>query len=175
MALTLERHDTPPDGPIVGTAHAHWRDEADAQSLAMALAQAPGIQSGRMVLTGDLGAGKTTFVRHLLRSLGVTGTIKSPTYAVLEPHQAAAELGGFDILHFDCYRFQDPQEWEDAGFRDQWDGPGLKLCEWPQRVPGLSDSADWHIDIQASGAQSREVRIQALTALGVSWLDHLQS
>jgi tRNA threonylcarbamoyladenosine biosynthesis protein TsaE len=173
MALTLERHDTPPNGPIVGTAH--WRTEADAQAMAAALSQAPGIASGRIVLTGDLGAGKTTFVRHLLRGLGVTGPIKSPTYAVLEPHLAHAAQGGFDILHFDCYRFQDPQEWEDAGFREQWDGPGLKLCEWPQRVPGLCESADWHIDIQTDPSQGREVRIQALTALGASWMNHLQA
>ena len=153
----------------------HWRNESDAQELARHLAGLPGIDSGRIALLGELGAGKTTFVRHLLRSLGVSGPIKSPTYAVLEPHQADATHGDFAILHFDCYRFADPQEWEDAGFRELWDGPGLKLCEWPQRVPGLAESADWQIHIQALDASQREVRILAHTPLGVSWLSSAQS
>jgi hypothetical protein len=80
-------------------------------------------------LHGDLGAGKTTLVRHLLRALGVQGRVKSPTYAVVEPH----EVPGLAIWHFDFYRFTDPREWEDAGFRDVFASPGLKLAEWPRK------------------------------------------
>jgi tRNA threonylcarbamoyladenosine biosynthesis protein TsaE len=84
-------------------------------------------------LYGDLGAGKTTFVRHLLHALGVTGRIKSPTYAVVEPYSVAAG----EVWHFDFYRFSDPREWEDAGFRDIFASVGLKLCEWPQNAAGV--------------------------------------
>ncbi len=77
-----------------------------------------------------MGAGKTTLVRHLLQALGVTGRIKSPTYAVVEPY----ELPGLNIWHFDFYRFADPREWEDAGFRDIFASPGLKLSEWPEKA-----------------------------------------
>ena len=79
-----------------------------------------------VTLEGDLGAGKTTFTRHLLQALGVQGRIKSPTYAVMESYDV-----GWPVAHFDFYRFSDPQEWEDAGFRDVFASPGLKVCEWP--------------------------------------------
>jgi tRNA threonylcarbamoyladenosine biosynthesis protein TsaE len=89
----------------------------------------PPLRNAFIELHGDLGAGKTTLVRHLLRALGVQGRIKSPTYAVVEPHEAP----GLAIWHFDFYRFTDPREWEDAGFRDMFASPGLKLAEWPKR------------------------------------------
>ena len=120
-------------------------------------------------LHGDLGAGKTTFVRHLLRALGVQGRIKSPTYAVVEPYElpAGAEPGRPRLAwHFDFYRFTDPREWEDAGFRDIFAGPGLKLAEWPGHVAAVLPQADLAIHIATQADESRQVRLQAATALG---------
>ena len=110
-----------------------WPDEAAAQASAERLARAllP-VPDAVVELHGPLGAGKTTFVRHLLQSLGVTGRIKSPSYAVLESYELPAGL----VSHFDFYRFGDPREWEDAGFRDVFSAPGLKLCEWPEKAAG---------------------------------------
>ena len=88
-------------------------------------------------LHGPLGAGKTTFTRHLLHALGVRGAIKSPTYALLESYRADAVHGGFAVAHFDFYRFDDPNEWEDAGFREVFAEAGLKLVEWPEKAAAL--------------------------------------
>ena len=117
-----------------------------------------------------MGAGKTTLVRHLLRAAGVSGRIKSPTYAVVEPHQAVTESGVWPIWHFDFYRFNDPQEWEDAGFRDIFGGPGLKLMEWPDKVAGQLPPPDWVIALEAQDENQRRVRIHAATAKGQAWL-----
>jgi tRNA threonylcarbamoyladenosine biosynthesis protein TsaE len=113
-------------------------------------------------LHGELGAGKTTLVRHLLQAMGVQGRIKSPTYAVVEPY----ELPGLHIWHFDFYRFVDPSEWEDAGFRDVFASPGLKLCEWPQKAAGFMPSPDLDIHLDVAPDDSRHVSLQARSALG---------
>jgi tRNA threonylcarbamoyladenosine biosynthesis protein TsaE len=120
-----------------------WSDEAATVAFAQRLALCPAIANATLTLAGDLGAGKTTFVRHLLRALGVTGRIKSPTYAVVEPHRAeAGPHGPLNAWHFDFYRFGDPREWEDAGFRELFASPGLKLVEWPERAAGLMTAVD---------------------------------
>ena len=113
-------------------------------------------------LRGDLGAGKTTLVRHLLRALGVRERIKSPTYAVVEPHEAA----GLPIWHFDFFRFSDPREWEDAGLRDIFAGPGLKLVEWPENAGALLPLADLVVRIEVQADDSRHVTLKAQTPLG---------
>lgn len=118
-------------------------------------------------LQGDLGAGKTTFVRHLLRALGITGRIKSPTYAVVEPHEAP---DGLAIFHFDFYRFSDPREWEDAGFRDIFAGPGIKLAEWPENAAGRIPLADLAIKIEAMTDDTRTVTLRANTPRGTRLL-----
>ena len=104
-----------------------WPNEDATHAFAEALAARPGLTNAFIELRGDLGAGKTTFVRHLLGALGVQGRIKSPTYAVVEPYELAS---GLNIWHFDFYRFNDPDEWEEAGFRELFASPGLKLAEW---------------------------------------------
>ena len=152
-----------------------WHDEGECQAMAARLAQVmqPGLSTGgslTLELHGTLGAGKTTFTRHLLRALGVQGRIKSPSYAVVEPHEAP----GIAIHHFDFYRFNDPQEWEDAGFRELFGGPGLKLVEWPDKAAGLLPVADLqlHIDVMAQegldedAAPARQVRWVAGTPAG---------
>lgn len=131
-------------------------------AYAAELAAHPSIGNAFIELHGDLGAGKTTFVRHLLRAMGVQERIKSPTYTVMEPHEAR----GMAIYHFDFYRFNDPREWEDAGFRDVFAGPGLKLAEWPEKAAGLLPTADLVMRIEADPDDVRHVELKAQTPLG---------
>ena len=151
-----------------------WSNEAATQAFAALLAQSlstwPGGRDARIELRGQLGAGKTTLVRHLLRAIGVQGRIKSPTYAVVEPHQASTDKGLWPIWHFDFYRFSDPQEWEDAGFRDIFAGPGLKLMEWPDKVAGQLPPPDWVIQLEVTNDEARHVCILAQTERGQQWL-----
>ena len=144
-----------------------WGPEADTEAFARQLAASADLGNAFIELHGDLGAGKTTLVRHLLRALGVTGRIKSPTYAVVEPHETPA---GLSISHFDFYRFNDPREWEDAGFRDLFAAPGLKLAEWPDKAAGLLPVADWEVRIDALDDGARRVQVRAPTALGARLL-----
>ncbi|HYF17201.1 MAG TPA: tRNA (adenosine(37)-N6)-threonylcarbamoyltransferase complex ATPase subunit type 1 TsaE [Ramlibacter sp.] len=139
-----------------------WATEADTQAFAARLAARPQLADAYVELHGDLGAGKTTFVRHLLRALGVAGRIKSPTYAVVEPHEGPA----FPIWHFDFYRFDDPREWEDAGFRDLFDSPGLKLAEWPEKAAALLPLPDLSLHIALQDDGLRSVSVHAGTPRG---------
>ncbi len=159
------RHD-----PIVETRSFSWPDEAACAAFAQQL-PLPALRNAFITLHGPLGAGKTTFVRHLLRALGVAGRIKSPTYAVLEPHQA----GDLAISHFDFYRFTDAREWLDAGFRDVFAAPGLKLAEWPENAAGVLPTADLALHIAPADDGSRRVRAQASTAVGAALLQGLCS
>ena len=126
-------------------------------------------------LHGDLGAGKTTFVRHLLRALGVAGRIKSPTYAVVEPHEAPAtpHTPALAIWHFDFYRFTDPREWEDAGFRDVFASPGLKLLEWADHARAVLPTPDLALALQTQADDSRAATLSAHTPHGQALLDAL--
>ena len=151
--------------PIVKTLH--WCDESATQAFAARLAAQAMLCQALIELRGDLGAGKTTLVRHLLRALGVEGRIKSPTYAVVEPY----ELSRFNAWHFDFYRFQDPREAADAGFRDIFASPGLKLVEWPEKAAGSLPSADLVIEIEVLDDESRQVRLHAQTATGLALLE----
>lgn len=139
-----------------------WRSEDDTRAFAARLAGHPALAGAFIELHGDLGAGKTTLVRHLLRALGVQGRIKSPTYTVVEPYETA----GFPVWHFDFYRFNDPREWEDAGFRDIFAAPGLKLAEWPEKAQALLPAADLVIRLEAQPDETRQVTLKAQTARG---------
>jgi tRNA threonylcarbamoyladenosine biosynthesis protein TsaE len=152
--------------PILETRTVSWLDEAQCAASARALATVPGVRSACIELHGNLGAGKTTFARHLLGALGAQGRVKSPTYAIMEPYA----LPGFDAWHFDFYRFNDPQEFEDAGFREVFSSPGLKLVEWPDKAAGLLPEADMILAIDFAHDDQRRVSFTAQTALGLSLL-----
>ncbi|MDD2729800.1 tRNA (adenosine(37)-N6)-threonylcarbamoyltransferase complex ATPase subunit type 1 TsaE [Malikia sp.] len=150
--------------------------EDDTTALAAALALSPALANATLTLHGDLGAGKTTFVRHLLRALGVSGRIKSPTYAVVEPHRAPpapAWPTGLAVSHFDFYRFGDPREWEDAGFREVFADPGLKLVEWPEKARGLMPAPDLGIELAPQADESRLVTLKAHSQSGLKLLEAL--
>ncbi len=156
----------PLHAPIVETRTLHWTDESACSDFALRLARRPELANAYLALHGPLGAGKTTLVRHLLRALGVHGRIKSPTYTVLEPY----ELPGCQISHFDFYRFEDPREWLDAGFREPFSQPGLKLAEWPEKAAGMLPPPDLDITIEPLDDDRRRVLLAAGTALGAALL-----
>jgi tRNA threonylcarbamoyladenosine biosynthesis protein TsaE len=130
------------------------------ESVRAAIAQRGHAFHGLQVqLVGDLGAGKTTLVRATLRGLGHTGRVRSPTYTlvesyVLEPRQGEqGELGELALYHFDLYRFTDPAEWADAGFREYFDSGAVCLVEWPQRAGRLLGVPDlvFSLDLDSDG------------------------
>ncbi|WP_101049335.1 tRNA (adenosine(37)-N6)-threonylcarbamoyltransferase complex ATPase subunit type 1 TsaE [Macromonas nakdongensis] len=160
--------------PALATARCPCPTEADTEALARRLASSPALGHALITLHGDLGAGKTTLVRHLLRALGVQGRIKSPTYAVVEPHSAppaAAWPQGLRIAHFDLYRFSEPREWEDAGLRELFADPGLKLVEWPEKAEGLMPTADLCVTLIPMDDDARTLDLSAHTATGVQLLE----
>ena len=144
-----------------------WPSEPATQAFAQALAGRAAITNALIELRGDLGAGKTTFVRHLLAAIGVKGRIKSPTYAVVEPYTLD---NGLNIWHFDFYRFNDPREWEEAGFRDLFASPGLKLVEWPEQAGKYLPQADLVLVIELLENDARHVTLTAQSAIGAELL-----
>ncbi len=120
-------------------------------------------------LVGDLGAGKTTLVRALLNTLGYSGRVKSPTYTLLEHY----EIGGLHLRHFDLYRFNSSDEWEQAGFRDEFDQRNICLIEWPEKAQDLIPAADIVITFEIL-LGSRNLEIRALTQIGRKCLKNLQ-
>jgi tRNA threonylcarbamoyladenosine biosynthesis protein TsaE len=144
-----------------------WSSEDHTRAFAEALAkqiQSAGPELNASIqLRGDLGAGKTTLVRYLLKALGVEGRIKSPTYAVVESYTLSSAI---NVWHFDFYRFNDPDEWEEAGFREIFASPGLKLVEWPEKAGLHLPAADLVLAIELTDADERRVTLHALTQAG---------
>ena len=144
------------------------RSSTISNAFAQALAQLTPLQNAYIELVGDLGAGKTTFVRHLLQALGVEGRIKSPTYAVVEPHEGLHpdSQQALAIWHFDFYRFNDPQEFEEAGFRDLFASTGLKIAEWPNQAQGMLPLPDLQLTLKVDEREARKVQVLACTPHG---------
>lgn len=121
-------------------------------------------------LVGDLGAGKTTLVRSVLRGLGYQEKVKSPTYALVESYVVSS----LNLYHFDLYRFADPEEWENSGFREYFNPATVCFVEWPEKAAGFLPPADVviHLAIHGSG---RAVELEAVTEAGRQCLNRLQN
>jgi len=136
-------------------------------TLALGEALAPGAANGLVLhLSGDLGTGKTTLVRGLLRALGYPGRVKSPSYTLVEPY----DLSSLNLYHFDFYRFKDRTEWLSTGFREHFNPDSLCIVEWPERAGGLIAPPDLEIRLEISGS-GRSATLSARSAAGEAWLD----
>ena len=131
---------------------------------------ADALEPGLVVyLRGDLGAGKTTLVRGVLRALGHRGAVKSPTYTLVELYK----LSRLHLHHFDFYRFQDPQEWIDAGFRESFNGRTVSLIEWPEKAAGRLPPADLRIGLGLL-ASGRSAELTSNTPAGQRCLARIE-
>ena len=144
-------------------------DEAATLALGAALARC--LEPGLVVyLHGELGAGKTTLVRGVLRGLGHGGRVKSPTYALVEVY----EVSRLELHHFDFYRFHDPREWIDAGFRESFNGRIVSLIEWPEKAGDLLPPADLRITLTSS-RDGRNASLQPSSPRGDRCIERLRS
>jgi tRNA threonylcarbamoyladenosine biosynthesis protein TsaE len=150
---------------------AYLPDEAATADLGAALARA--LAPGLVIhLHGDLGAGKTALTRALLHAAGHRGTVRSPTYTLSEPYRIT--LGGqpVGVIHFDLYRMGSPEEFLDAGFREDFDGHNICIVEWPEKGAPVLPAPDVDVRLSVAGL-GREVELQALSDLGLLCLDRL--
>ncbi|WP_415892375.1 tRNA (adenosine(37)-N6)-threonylcarbamoyltransferase complex ATPase subunit type 1 TsaE [Neptuniibacter sp. PT8_73] len=123
---------------------------------------------GVIFLLGDLGMGKTTLSRGILRGCGHQGSVKSPTYTLVEPY----EVGEQQIYHFDLYRLSDPEELEFLGIRDYFEDKALCLVEWPERGQGILPEADLLLQIELDG-RGRQLTWTPQSELGQQMADKL--
>ena len=144
-------------------------DEAATLAFGAALAQA--LKPGLVIfLMGDLGAGKTTLTRGVLRALGYGGKVKSPTYTLVELYTVSSLY----LYHFDFYRFADPQEWEDAGFREYFNAETVCLVEWPEKAGDFLPVPDLQIQLEVE-QNGRSLHVHAETEAGKQCLARLNS
>ncbi|HKU72148.1 MAG TPA: tRNA (adenosine(37)-N6)-threonylcarbamoyltransferase complex ATPase subunit type 1 TsaE [Burkholderiales bacterium] len=143
----------------------------EADTLSMGAALAAGLEPGLTIyMSGELGAGKTTLARGILRGLGHAGRVKSPSFALVEPYI----FSRLYLYHFDFYRFTDPRELGDAGFRDYFNPDSVCLVEWPENAAGMLPAADLRIRLQVAGT-GRQIEIDADTEAGRRCLERLQT
>ena len=138
----------------------HLPDEAATLAWGARLARviAPGLS---LHLHGDLGSGKTTLVRGLLRGLGYEGRVKSPTYTLVELYTVSR----LNLYHFDFYRFKEPKEWRDAGLDEYFKDSSVCLVEWPEKAAGLLPAADLDLALEFAGG-GRDLSARAGTESG---------
>ncbi|MFZ4791959.1 MAG: tRNA (adenosine(37)-N6)-threonylcarbamoyltransferase complex ATPase subunit type 1 TsaE [Candidatus Competibacteraceae bacterium] len=136
--------------------------DSAAATEAMGAWLAKSLPSGCVIyLCGELGAGKTTLVRGLLHTRGHCGSVKSPTYTLVEPYQVADQR----LFHWDLYRLADPEELEFLGLREQLDGEAILLIEWPERGSGELPAADLTITLDYAD-DGRNCALEAHSAVG---------
>ena len=151
--------------------NAYLADESATQALGAALARAlvPGLV---IYLHGDLGAGKTALTRALLHAAGHKGAVKSPTFTLSEPYRITLDGHGVNLIHYDRYRMSSPEEFLDAGFREDFDGRNICVVEWPEKGEPVLPPPDVRILLSVSGL-GRAVELQALSDLGLLCLERL--
>ena len=153
-AVLLERHFALADEAATSAFGVRFAEAIEGVRKALRAQHGNAAFHGLQVqLSGDLGAGKTTLVRATLRGLGHTGRVRSPTYTLVEPYAVERPDGELELYHFDLYRFTDPAEWADAGFREYFDSGAVCLVEWPQRAGGLLGVPDlvFSLDVDGDG------------------------
>lgn len=150
---------------------AYLADDHATAALGGALAHAilPGLV---IYLHGDLGAGKTALTRALIHACGYAGTVKSPTYTLAEPYAATVNGEPGSIIHYDLYRMASPEEFLDAGFRDDFDGRNVCIVEWPEKGDPVLPPPDLNVILTVSGP-GRAVELHALSDLGLLCLKRL--
>lgn len=146
-------------------------DNEDAtQQIAMLLAQH--ITAGIVYLNGNLGAGKTTLTRYWLQALGHQGTVKSPTYTLVEPYTIQSRT----VYHFDLYRLNDPFELELMGIRDYAaDSAALLLIEWPEKGQPVLSAADFELTLTLDEAQQQLRQLQISSRLHTGTIQALKA
>jgi tRNA threonylcarbamoyladenosine biosynthesis protein TsaE len=144
-------------------------DEAATLSLGAALSRAlaPGLV---IYLVGDLGSGKTTLVRGVLRALGYTGNVKSPTFTLVELYA----ISRLNLHHFDFYRFIQPEEYLDAGLDEYFQGEAVCFVEWPDKAGDYLVPADLRVELSLED-RGRRARLISLTAAGQACLSRLRN
>jgi tRNA threonylcarbamoyladenosine biosynthesis protein TsaE len=151
----------------------HCRTAADTEALASQMARAlivPPAAPVVLYLSGELGAGKTTFARGFLGGLGMLGPVRSPTYTLLELYA----VGALTVVHLDLYRLNQPAEIEGLGLREWAQAEHLWLIEWPERGAGRLPRADITLAFSV-GAHGHDIEGSAGSALGKSWLAEVES
>ena len=139
--------------------------EQDTQYFAQVLSQQ--VHSGIIYLIGDLGAGKTTFTRYFLQHLGHQGSVKSPTYTLVEPYNNSR----IAVYHFDFYRFTHAEEFLEAGLEEYFEGDGICLVEWPKLAQPYLPAADLEIGLRISASGGRDLELRALSTEGRQCLE----
>jgi tRNA threonylcarbamoyladenosine biosynthesis protein TsaE len=140
------------------------KDESETLRLAESMAShlSPGMN---LYLKGELGSGKTTFVRGVLRGLGYQDKVKSPTYTLVEPYS----LEKFTIHHFDLYRIKNETEWDEAGFREHFNNTSICLVEWPEKAGHILPKPDISIELSHT-PHGRHLHLISYTSIGTECL-----
>ncbi|WP_414674408.1 tRNA (adenosine(37)-N6)-threonylcarbamoyltransferase complex ATPase subunit type 1 TsaE [Marinobacter sp.] len=147
-------------------------DEAGTEALGRALARAVKStgKGATVFLHGDLGMGKTTMSRGVMRGMGHVGAVKSPTYTIVEPYEHLEPM----VYHFDLYRLADPEELEYLGIRDYFGDSSLCLIEWAERGEGVLPMPDLQVELEPAG-EGRMARLRSRTRAGKEYLDSLRA